>query len=216
MSIRELLDDGAVPESWKRLAVSNLRAITSTITDFIVSNDLTINNDLNVLGDVAVVGDLAVGGDSTFAQMYTPSGIRLGVNAAANNLNRYLVLQAGAFVVPGVTEPLSARYVRTGRQSTLFVYNPVGSLFTITANIAQIDITYALMGIDFQNVLEGGAGDITNRAPSTLIDYNLLNDAGVVKVLGGNTEVTLTKLDPASDLLTDYQIHNFTICWVSN
>lgn len=205
MSIRELLDDGAVPASWKKLAVSSLRSLVSNIT-----------GNLNVGGNLGVTGNLQVAGDSEQAQIYTPIGIRLGGNFAVNNLNRYLILESGGVVVPNVDGALSARYVRVGRQSTLFIYNPAGSLFTIVGGPhPQIDFTFASMGAGFQAALEGGAGDITGRAPSTIICDNLTGL--LLRAFGGNTEVTIfNPANPAAGILAGFTLPNFSITWVSN
>lgn len=202
MSIRELLDDGAVPASWKKLAVSSLRSLVSNIT-----------GNLNVGGNLGVTGNLQVAGDSTQAQIYTPIGIRLGGNFATNNLSRYLILENGGIAVPDIDNVLNVRYIRVGRQSTLFIYNPAGPLFTASVGApADINFTYASMGFGFQNALEGGAGDITDRFPVTIICNEATGQ--VVRAVGGNNQVTISI--PGGGNLAGFTLPNFSITWVSN
>ena len=137
MSIRDLLDDGTVPSEWKKIAVSNLRALTSTI------GDLVINNDLDITGDLLVGGDLAIAGDTNAEQIYAADGIRLGLNDAAHNLGFYIFLQELAVTLgPDINGGVATNkvyYTKVGRVVTLtFVSGANDGIFTVVGPVGAI------------------------------------------------------------------------------
>lgn len=210
MSINALLDDGTTPDSWKRIAVANLRALVSSIT-----GNQTVGGNLTVTGNQAIDGTLNVAGLSTMKQIFTDVGISLPSNNPANNFNRYLILDSGPTDVPGMLlQNVAVRYTRVGRQSTLFVFNPAGAGHMTVGGlpVAEISITYISLGQVMDNAI---TPDVATLNPFGITTYPAGAPAEVLSAHATDLDIKI-RLIGGGNILANSEISNFSISWVSN